>query len=264
MGNCQVGMVFVNGGQYKGQTIPDLCVDEHEFTNTDAMSVAARTADSYQLVSVAPNGSTVEVVESGKDPKALWANITARMPDLTKGVAGYFLRAVGSLPIPTSPKGFDGPDQPLVNVPGRKTKIGEQEFLGAKEICELQGKRLLTPIEWEYVASQGGSTKRYSTRSGKLDSGVHYNAEATRQVCEAVGHYIEFGEGEKKQEICDMNGNVWEWTLDPSDDYYISGGSWGNHGYSWDLQAGDRRRHTPDDSFNGVGFRCGSPAQGSK
>lgn len=262
MGNCQEGMVFVKGGQYKGQTISDLCFDQREFTNADAMSVAARTAGSYQLVSVAPNGSTVEIVESGKDPNALWAKITARMPDLTKGVAGYFLRAVSVFSIPTSPKGFDGSDQPLVTVTGEKTKIGEQEFLGAKEICELQGKRLLTPIEWEYVASQGG-TKQYSTRSGELDSGVHYNAEATRQVCKAAGHYIAFGEGEEKQEICDMNGNVWEWTLDPSGDYYISGGSWNYYGHSWHLQADSRSRGNPGFSYVDVGFRCGSPAQGS-
>ena len=247
MGNCQEGMVFVKGGQYKGQTISDLCVDQHEFTNADTSRVTAQTAGQYQMMSVNPNGSTVEVVESGKDPKALWAKIAAGGPDLTKGVAGYFLRAVSALPSLTSPEDFDKPNQPQVNVNGHQ----------AKQFCEAQGKRLLTPIEWKYVASQGGS-KEYSTRSGKLDSGVHYDAKATRQVCEAVGHYIKFG----GKEICDMRGNVWEWTLDSSGNYYISGGSW-DYGYTWDLLSGYRGRGDPGDSDDDIGFRCGSSAQDS-
>ncbi|HPW45470.1 MAG TPA: SUMF1/EgtB/PvdO family nonheme iron enzyme [bacterium] len=248
MGNCQEGMVFVKGGRYKGQTIPDLCVDQHEFTNADTSRVAAQTAGQYQLMSVSLSGSTVEVVDSGKDPKALWAKIAARGPDLTKGIAGYFLRAVSALPSLVSPKDFDKPNQPQVDVDGYQ----------AKQFCEAQGKRLLTPIEWEYVASQGGA-KRYSTRSGKFDSGVHYGAGATRQVCKAAGRYIEFG----GKEICDMNGNVWEWTLDPSGDYYTSGGSFGIS-ILWLLQADYRSRVNPGRSNFNIGFRCGSSAQDSK
>jgi formylglycine-generating enzyme required for sulfatase activity len=220
MGRCQEGMVFVEGGKYKGQTIPDLCVDQYEFTNADAISIAVRTVGSYQLMSVGLNGNTVEVVGSGKDPDALWKTFTARAPDLTRGVAGYFLRPVSTLPISTWPKNFDRLDQPMVNVNGKQ----------AQEICEAQGKRLLTPLEWEYVASP-------------------------REVCEVSGPYVEFGD----EKICDMNGNVWEWTYDPSGDFFISGGSWDSFS-SWYLRADGRLGYYPNGSFNVVGFRCGSPA----
>lgn len=225
MGNCQKGMVFVKGGQYKGQTISDLCVVQHEFTNTDNVRVIAGAKDSYQL----------------------WNKIVMQLPNfLTRGIANFYL-AVSKCPTSTSSERFDGPDQPMVNVSGYH----------ASALCEAQGMRLLTPLEWEYVASQGG-TKKYSTRSGELDSGVHSNADATRKVCEATGHYIEF-EG---KEICDMNGNVWEWVLDPSGNYYIFGGSWHYLNYSWYLQADSRRGINPVySSYNDVGFRCGMSAQ---
>jgi formylglycine-generating enzyme required for sulfatase activity len=118
----------------------------------------------------------------------------------------------------TSLEGFDGPNQPMVNVSGNL----------AKQYCEAKGKRLLTPDEYEYVASQKG-TKPYSTKSGELDKGVQWYqsyffdmVDSTRDVCAASGYYIEY-DGE---EICDMSGNVSEWTNDETGLFYLMGGSW--------------------------------------
>ncbi len=58
------------------------------------------------------------------------------------------------------PKEFNKPNQPQVNVDGPQ----------AKQFCGAQEKRLPTPIEWEYVASQGG-TKTYSTKSSLFANG---------------------------------------------------------------------------------------------
>lgn len=140
-------------------------------------------------------------------------------------------------------------------------------MLGAQALCgletvEIDGKvyrkRLLTPDEWAAVASKFG-TQKYSTRSGKLDEGVHYGADGTRVVGQAKGHYVEYG----GKEVFDMNGNVYEWTFDlATGEFYISGGSWYND-YSWFLQADGRNYVHPVYRNRYVGLRCGVSAQDS-
>jgi len=98
---------------------------------------------------------------------------------------------------PQSRAGFNGSDHPLVDVPGKAIQLNDGKImLGAQELCgletvEINGKvyrkRLLTPEEWAAVASKFGK-QEYSTRSGKLDEGVHYNADGTRVVGQAKGH----------------------------------------------------------------------------
>lgn len=209
---CPEGTVFVKGGYFCERKIPDLCVDQHEFRNVDGIRVKAQTSGSYQLVAVDKKGDTVKIIVSGKDISQLWAETAGKPPDLAAGIFSYSVKPTGKLPTSTSPKGFDRPEQPMVNVSGEQ----------ARSFCEAQGKRLLTPSEWSYVASQGGK-KEFSTRDGKESKeGIHYGYAygypyvTTMDVCAKAGHYIEYG----GKEICDMSGNAAEWAYDPYDSKY--------------------------------------------
>lgn len=211
----QADMVCMSGA-YKGYKI-DLCVDQAEYTNRRRNQAEAAHANAV------PGGGVV---------------------------------------FPKSRGGFDGLEHPLVDVPGRTTSLGDgKAMLGAQELCGLEAverngkwyrKRLLTPIEWEAFASNFGN-QNYSTRSGKLDEGVHYNADGTRAVGQAKGYYVEYG----GKEVFDMNGNVNEWTYDPAvDKFYISGGSWLRED-SWFIRADDRIEFRYEFLHSYIGLRCG-------
>lgn len=164
-----------------------------------------------------------------------------------------------------SPEGFDGPNQPVVNV----------NWNEADACCNAQGKRLATEAEWEKAAI--GLSKGYDqsiecgTPSGKCSNEreVVYNAGHTADVC---------SKGEMGYGTCDMSGNAGEWVADWYDsDYYknspsenptgpfsgeyrvIRGGSWyGNGGSGGGLRATDRSDGPPGlrDGDIVVGFRC--------
>lgn len=228
-GKCFEGMVYVPEGIYKSKNMPALCVDEHEFSNGDAL----------RLVQENFRGTQNE----------LWKKYTGISPCLGSGVAGYIFKPVLNLPVSQSQKGFEGSQQPMVQMTGHE----------AKQLCEAQGKRLATPDEWARVASQNG-TKEYSTRSGNLDGAVHYKDHSTRDVCEAKGNYVEYN----GREVCDMSGNVYEWTQDPSSgDFYAGGGAWGSFNTDY-LRASDRIEYDPDSRNNGLGFRCVASPESAK
>lgn len=128
---CAEGMVYVKEGTFEGQSVRPFCIDQREFANNRE----------FQLVRLNASGDAVEIIDIGKDPEQLWKKY-AKSPDF-KGTFSYFAKPVQTLQIPKSPKESDSPSQPLVEVNGHE----------AKAICEAQGKRLPTPVEWAYAAS---------------------------------------------------------------------------------------------------------------
>lgn len=61
--------------------------------------------------------------------------------------------------------------------------------------------------------------------------------------------------------MCDMSGNVWEWTsTEQSGDRFYRGGSWLNVKPE-DLRASARAGHAPTSRIYDLGFRCARPPQ---
>jgi sulfatase modifying factor 1 len=150
-------------------------------------------------------------------------------------------------------------------------------WYAAVAYCQWQKKRLPTEAEWEYVASNRGKYKNYSWGEAKPDSSrCNYNNKFGKAI--EVGRYPPNG-----LSVYDLNGNVWEYTLDEwSPTYYekspgnnpvngkkyfdknelfsvktrrvIRGGSWGGSGIN--LRIDFRDSHPVNGAGKHVGFRC--------
>jgi formylglycine-generating enzyme required for sulfatase activity len=128
---------------------------------------------------------------------------------------------------------------------------------------DCNGWRLPTEAEWKYASRGKESFKYAGSNEARTVSWYDENSgRKTHEVCslERNGH-----------ELCDMSGNVWEWTWDWYGDYttesqldptgtsgsyrVICGGSWGvNVRYS---RTSYRSYYSPASTFDGIGFRLG-------
>ncbi len=160
--------------------------------------------------------------------------------------------------MPNLPEGFDGDDQPMVNV----------SWFEANAYCEFYGMKLPTEAQFERGARGLSGDREFG-----LAEESHYGALATAPVCS----YPENDLG-----LCDMIGNVWEWTRDVYQDSYeglgckdpfhepkrwfvsadepderkrsIRGSSWD---YGWrGLRVTLRNARHPEFGADNIGFRC--------
>ena len=121
-------------------------------------------------------------------------------------------------------------------------------WYGATAFCNYYGYRLPTEWEWQAVADYDGSfaygcgTSINNSIANNLDS-IHPDGTTI------VGAFGTYGYG-----MCDMTGNVWEWTSTVSGDYRILRGlSWLDFG---NLTVSQYHDHYPAvNSGNNVGFR---------
>ncbi|MBI5883606.1 MAG: SUMF1/EgtB/PvdO family nonheme iron enzyme [Elusimicrobia bacterium] len=142
------------------------------------------------------------------------------------------------------PSSFQGDDQPVLCV----------DWNQAKAFAAWVGGRLPSEVEWEYAARSTGKERRYpwgdeepSCERAVMDQGgLGCGRNSTWPVCSKTA-------GNTEQGLCDMAGNVWEWTQDWYHDSYngapTDGSAWEsptgsnrvNRGGSWDGGAGDLR-----------------------
>jgi len=123
------------------------------------------------------------------------------------------------------------------------------------------GYRLPTEAEWE-VAARGGQSYVYagSSSAGSVAWYADNSGGRTHSVC---------GKARNGYGLCDMSGNVWEWTwnwysdrhssgtnpVGPASGSYrvLRGGSWDN--YAWDVRVARRNSYSPGNRSDDRGFR---------
>jgi iron(II)-dependent oxidoreductase len=136
----------------------------------------------------------------------------------------------------------------------------------AVAFCTWQGKRLPTEAEWERACRGAKEGKMFSWGDEAITrKDAHYQSEATAPVCGKTRNY--FG-------LCDMIGNVWEWTSDWYERTYyksapernppgaasgqyrvLRGGSWFDDPPLF-LTCSYRSWARPAERSQTVGFRC--------
>lgn len=145
----------------------------------------------------------------------------------------------------------------------------------AEDYCQWVLGRLPSEAEWEYAARSGGREQRYpwgdeepTCERAVIDAGgVGCGSDRAAPVCSRP-------QGNSAQGLCDLAGNLWEWTADrwhstyegaPDDgrawvegreDFWvIRGGGVGSDG---DYRAFHRLFHPAAFQYGGLGFRCAS------
>ena len=130
------------------------------------------------------------------------------------------------------------------------------DWYGAEQFCEWAEGRLPTAQEWEAEAGSSGSRefpwgaeKPSCSRCVMDDGGIGCGKGHTWPVCSKRL-------GDSVSGLCDMAGNVWEWTSSQEGSTRVlRGGSW-NNAAPGNLRASSRFRFDPDFGFSFSGFRC--------
>jgi hypothetical protein len=126
-------------------------------------------------------------------------------------------------------------------------------WYGSTAFCNYYGYRLPTEWEWQAVADYNGS---YTYGCGTtINNGMaNYYGSTYPNDTTVVGAFGTYGYG-----MCDLAGNVWEWTsscyyTDCSGGYLvIRGGSW--YSYAFGCEVSYRNSHSPYSAYGNDGFR---------
>lgn len=155
---------------------------------------------------------------------------------------------------------YVGPDQPVIGV----------TWAEAAAFAAWAGKQLPTEAQWEFAA-RGRENRKYPWGNTEPDAnranyGDHLNIPSLVMMHD---------EGSTPEGICDLAGNVYEWTSDfflPYDPAKreaasqhgpplrtIRGGSW--HSPAAELRCAFRKGLFPESQLTTVGFRCVLPVK---
>lgn len=141
----------------------------------------------------------------------------------------------------------------------------------ARAFCRLRGADLPTEAEWEYAARAGAGTA-FGWGEAYDDARVVSSVACGARGCRgSTAPVVRSGPRCNRWSLCDLAGNVWEWTLtdyrdslgpyvsavpvDPPADPVHRGGGWLNHVATL-YRSAHRGLAYPANGLTGVGFRC--------
>lgn len=219
-----------------------------------------------QWVSI-PGGSFMMGSEGGADDEKPRHRVTIKSFQLAKTeVTNRQYRACVEAGACSAPDSYEGEDDhPVVKV----------DWEQARKFSEWAGGRLPTEAEWEYAARGAGRDQKFPwgneeatcARAVMKDGGYGCGKGSSWPVCSKTA-------GNTAQGLCDMLGNVWEWTQDcfqyggytgaPTDgsawespavsEYRVyRGGAWGD--VAEDVRSAMRMHNPPGGRFIILGFR---------
>ena len=134
------------------------------------------------------------------------------------------------------------------------------DWTGADKFCRWVGGRLPTEDEWYAEASArgkypwGNEEASCSRAVMKGERNGSCGRDSTWPVCSKPA-------GNSASGLCDMSGNVWEWTsTQRGAERVLRGGSWRNDAQEG-LSAAGRDTGAPSSRGNDLGFRCARPRE---
>jgi len=155
---------------------------------------------------------------------------------------------------------YHGPSQPVIGV----------SWYDANAYAEWAGKQLPTETQWEFAA-RGKENRKYPWGNADPDSNRCNYGDYLGMPSIVTMHK----EGATPEGVCDMAGNVYEWTVSELSSYTASGkpgaamgtaplrvvrgGGW--YSKETELRCAHRKGIFPEAQLTTVGFRCVVPAE---
>lgn len=98
-------------------------------------------------------------------------------------------------------------DNGKLRSPKSNLPVSHITWYEAEAICSFLGGRLPTESEWEYLSTNGGTTKYPWGNEMNIEMNFNYSGS----VCEVD----KFPKANNKFGVCQLIGNVWEWCQEP-------------------------------------------------
>ncbi len=241
VGGGVAAFLATRGGSKDADPTPDPTPDPHGVAKLDAARVVVAT----------PIDAAVAVVEGDVQP-----TVPDGMARIAGGTFAMGTPKTAYKDIPNADAAHDVTvkdfylDVREVTAEGSDLPMAKVIWADAQKICADRGKRLPTAAEWERAAT-----------ASKLDP-KQANLKTKKSAPAAVGSHP----GDCTSDgVCDLLGNVMEWTADrwPGDEskIVVRGASYGiSPGAGWYASVHARLNWAPDAPEAEIGFRCAQDA----